>query len=81
MARASYLPDVWRQPDGSPVSCVEKLKVLTENLAELRELAEEAFADALLMGCDEAQVRGVLRALVDGLEDPFPHRRRAAGGA
>jgi hypothetical protein len=70
----AYLPQVWRQPDGTPVACVDKLKVLAENLAELREIAEDAFADALLMGCDEVQMRGVLRALVDGLENPFPQR-------
>ena len=25
---------VWREPDGTPVSCLEKLKVLEENLVE-----------------------------------------------
>ena len=34
--------------------------MLNENLAELRELAQEAFEDAVLMGCDERQVREVL---------------------
>ena len=29
---------VWRTPEGEPVSCVEKIKVLNENLAELREV-------------------------------------------
>ena len=29
---------VWRTPEGEPVSCVEKIKVLNENLAELRAL-------------------------------------------
>ena len=31
---------VWRTPEGEPVSCVEKIKVLNENLAELRGLAQ-----------------------------------------
>ena len=31
---------VWRQPDGNPVSCVEKIKVLNQNLDEIRQLAE-----------------------------------------
>ena len=34
--------------------------MLNENLAELRELAQEALEDAVLMGCDERQVREVL---------------------
>jgi hypothetical protein len=62
---------VWRTPEGEPVSCVEKIKVLNENLAELRELAREALADAVLMGCDEAQVREVLGQIVAGVVNPY----------
>jgi hypothetical protein len=62
---------VWRQDDGAPVSCVEKIKVLNENYAELRQIAQDAFEDALLMGCSEAQVRDILRELVDALENPY----------
>ena len=62
---------IWRTPEGEPVSCVEKIKVLNENLAELRELAQEALEDAVLMGCDEVQVRAVLAEIVDGLVNPY----------
>ncbi|MDR3351659.1 MAG: hypothetical protein LBO00_01315 [Zoogloeaceae bacterium] len=47
----------WRAPDGSVIACTEKLKVLRENLAELRQCAQDALEDAVLMGCDEAQVK------------------------
>jgi hypothetical protein len=62
---------VWRQPDGNPVSCVDKIKVLNENLAELQQMAQDALEDAILMGCDEAQVRGVLQRLIASLENPY----------
>jgi hypothetical protein len=62
---------IWRTPEGDPVSCVEKIKVLNENLAELRELAQEALEDAVLMGCDEQQVREVLAELVAGIVNPY----------
>ncbi len=62
---------VWREVDGTPVSCVEKLKVLEENLAEIREMCQEALEDAVLMGCDEDQARSVLRQLVEALDKPF----------
>jgi hypothetical protein len=62
---------VWRTPEGEPVSCVEKIKVLNENLAELRELAQEAFEDAVLIGCDEQQVRAVLAGIVSGIVNPY----------
>jgi hypothetical protein len=61
----------WKTPVGEPVGCVEKIKVLNENLAELRSLAQDALEDAVLMGCDEAQVRTVLADLLAGLVNPY----------
>ncbi len=62
---------VWLDPAGKPVSCLDKIKVLNENLEEIRELAQEALEDAVLMGCDEAQFRQVLRDFVASLENPY----------
>lgn len=62
---------VWRQPDGAPVSCREKIKVLNENLVEIQEMAQDALEDAILMGCDEQQVREVLSGLIEKLENPY----------
>lgn len=62
---------VWRQPDGQLVSCVDKIKVLNENLAELQQIAQDALEDAILIGCDEAQVREVLQRLMSSLENPY----------
>lgn len=64
-------PPTWRAPDGSPISCVEKIKVLNENYAELRQIAQDALEDAILMGCSEDQVRAALRALMDELINPY----------
>jgi hypothetical protein len=62
---------VWRQPDGQPVSCVDKIKVLNENLEELQQMAQDALEDAILMGADETQIREVLRRLVESLDNPY----------
>lgn len=62
---------IWHEPDGSPVSCMEKLKVLEENLLEIQEMCQDALEDAVLMGCDESQVRDVLSGLADSLDKPF----------
>lgn len=62
---------IWRQPDGQPVSCVDKIKVLNENLTELQQMAQDALEDAILMGCDEAQIREVLQRLVESLDNPY----------
>ena len=64
----------WRLQAGAPVSCLEKLKVLNDNYRELRQVAQDAFEDALLMECDEAQVREALHALVDALHNPYAGR-------
>jgi hypothetical protein len=64
----------WLTPEGDPVTCVEKIKVLNENLEELRALAQDALEDAVLMGCDEAQFREVLRRLAEGVVNPYKKR-------
>ena len=63
-------PPVWPQPDGTPVSCLEKLKTLKENHAELAQVMQDAFEDAVLMGVDEQAMRRVLTGMVEGLESP-----------
>jgi hypothetical protein len=65
---------LWRSPQGEVVACVEKLKVLRENLDEIRQLCQDALEDAVLMGCDEAQFRAVLVELVHKLENPYQNR-------
>jgi hypothetical protein len=64
------LPAAWPQADGSPVACREKLKMLAENHAELAQVLQGAFEDALLMGVDEQAMRRILADLVEGLESP-----------
>jgi hypothetical protein len=64
----------WVTPEGEPVSCLDKIKVLNENLTEIQEMAQEALEDAILMGCDEAQFRTVLEQLAGGLVNPYKKR-------
>lgn len=65
-------PPVWRRDDGTPVACLEKIKVLNENYLELWQTAQDALEDALLIGCSEVQVRAALHRLVDALVNPYP---------
>jgi hypothetical protein len=60
----------WPQPDGSPVSCRDKVKVLEENAAELNQVMQDAFEDAVLMGVDEAAMRQILTGMVARLASP-----------
>jgi len=63
-------------PDGASVACREKLRVLAENHAELAQMMQDAFEDAILMGVDEAAFRDILHRLVDGLASPHLAARR-----
>jgi hypothetical protein len=60
----------WMQTDGTPVACREKLKMLDENFAELSQLMQDAFEDAVLMGVDAAFMRRVLAEMSAGLKSP-----------
>ncbi len=63
-------PAIWPTPDGSPIGCREKLKVLAENHSELAQVMRDAFEDAVLMGVDEQAMRRILADTVAGLESP-----------
>jgi len=69
-ARAPKAPPVWRQADGKPVSCLEKIKVLNQNVQEIESLCADALEDGVLMGCDVDQIKEALHALIDGLKPP-----------
>lgn len=62
---------IWRSPKGEVIACVEKNKVLAENLEEIRQVCQDALDDAVLMGCDEQQVRAVLNGLIGDLVNSY----------
>jgi len=65
---------VWRQSDGKPVSCLEKIKVLNQNIQEIETLCADALEDGVLMGCDARQIKDALHELIEGL--PIPHGQK-----
>jgi hypothetical protein len=71
MPQSKFDLPTWLTPQGEPVSCIDKIKVLNENLEEIRALAQDAFEDAVLMGCDETQFRDVIRKLSEAVVNPY----------
>lgn len=65
---------IWRSPKGDIIACVEKNKVMQENLVEIQQICQDALEDAVLMGCDAQQVRDVLSELVARLHNPYAGR-------
>lgn len=71
MTDSKFLPPVWFTPQGEKVSCIEKIKILNENLEEINALAQEALEDAVLMGCDETQFRQVLQKISETIVNTY----------
>lgn len=61
----------WVRDDDSVVSCTEKVKVMNENFDELKQIAQDALEDGLLMEVSETQMRKALHQLVDDLINPY----------
>ncbi|MFZ5781505.1 MAG: hypothetical protein ACOY4R_15030 [Pseudomonadota bacterium] len=74
-AHPSKTSRVWRQPDGQPVSCLEKIKVLNQNIQEIESLCADALEDGVLMGCDADQIKAALHELIEGLEAPHASKK------
>ena len=73
--RGKFEAPTWLTPQGEPVSCREKIKVLNENLEEIQQMCQDALEDGILMDCDEAQLRATLHRLVDLLDNPYAGRK------
>ncbi|MBV8656477.1 MAG: hypothetical protein JO142_01500 [Burkholderiales bacterium] len=65
----------WLKDDGSVVSCTEKVKVMQENLDEIRQMTQDAFEDGILMEVAETQMRDALHRMVDELVNPYAGRK------
>lgn len=61
----------WLRDDKTVVSCTEKVKVMTENFDEIRQIAQDALEDGLLMEVSERQMREALHQLIDDLVNPY----------
>lgn len=61
----------WVRDDGSVVACTEKVKVMSENFEEIRQIAQDALEDGLLMEVSELQMRKALHQMVDELINPY----------
>jgi hypothetical protein len=64
----------WVKDDGAVVSCTEKVKVMQENLDEIRQMVQDAFEDGILMEVAESQMREALHRMVDELTNPYGKR-------
>jgi hypothetical protein len=55
---------IWVDNNGNKVSCVEKIKVMQQNIVELQQLAQDTFEDGVLMEINPDQLRSFLADLM-----------------
>ena len=58
----------WYSKEKKVISCDETNKVLNENYDEIKILVQNAFDDAILIGCDEEDFREKIQTLIQSLE-------------
>ncbi|MBN3860354.1 hypothetical protein GKC56_07560 [Neisseriaceae bacterium PsAf] len=61
----------WLDKDGNVVACKEKNKVMQENMEEFAHNAQDILEDAILMGCEEDQVKEFMINLIKSLSNPY----------
>ncbi|MCX8514972.1 MAG: hypothetical protein ORN24_05330 [Burkholderiales bacterium] len=66
----------WYDADGKIISCQEKIKVMQQNLIELKQIAQDAFEDGVLMGIDEQQLRHQFVQIMQQLSNPFSTKNK-----
>ena len=71
MSNAKITWRKWLRDDHSVVSCTEKVKVMNENFDELKQIAQDALEDGLLMEVSESQMREALHQLIESLVNPY----------
>jgi hypothetical protein len=57
----------WRNSNGEPLICAEKIAVLEENMAELQAICHDMLDDAMLMGCSEHSAKKAMREIIEAL--------------
>ena len=56
----NIIPKVWKGINSDVISCSEKIKLLNENIIEIKRMSDDAIEDAVLMGADPKQVIDIL---------------------
>jgi len=62
---------IWRNEAGEKVACIEKIKVMQQNLEELAQMAQDTFEDGILMGIAPEQLRDFLQQVMISLHNPY----------
>ena len=65
---------LWKSKDDEIVSCEEKVKVLNENYDEIKNIIQNSFDDAILMGCDEDDFKKKISDLIKNIDFSYKQK-------
>ncbi len=59
---------LWVDKNKKVISCDESNKILNENFYEVKNIIQNSFDDAILMGCDENDFKKKVSVFIDELK-------------
>ena len=62
---------VWKSTDGKTIACTEKIKIMQQNLDEIKQITQDAFEDAILMEIAPEQIKQYLIEIINNLKNPY----------
>tara|TARA_X000000950_G_scaffold196386_1_gene236425 strand:- start:182 stop:403 length:222 start_codon:yes stop_codon:yes gene_type:complete len=68
MIKKNLYPNVWKASDNSKISCKDKIIILNNNVIELKNLMNQIYDEAILMGVDKKQIQKVINNLSNNLD-------------
>lgn len=63
-----FVPSQWIGRDGLPLASEENVSLLNVHLQEIHDLCQQAFEEAMQMGCSEEFLRIVLQNMISSLK-------------
>ncbi len=67
MKKKKIYPNYWKASDNSKISCKEKIVILNNNVIELKNLMNQIYDEAILMGVDKEQIKKVINNIAINL--------------
>ncbi len=62
---------IWHSNKGDKISCVEKIKVMEQNFAEIKVLLQDLIDDGVLMGISEQQIKEEMIKLIKTIKTEY----------
>lgn len=61
----------WHHKNGNLLACDEKIKVMDENINELKQMLKDIYEDGILMEIDQNQLKQELIKLIQQLKNHY----------